>query len=210
MKILALETNIDKLKARLRGTNEHELFCVRFHGFIFVVKCIRKFFVTLLIVLTAIGLGYMGVPLEWVIGVAIFSWLLFVFQGLLTSFIDWRYDILLLTTEKIVVVNQSSVIHQDVREMNLENVASVSAQTQFLDVFPFGKVCFDLKEGTGQRFCLNYIPRAAEVTSKISQAMIDFQRRRMVESQRIAHKLEHGQSVDEDEPPPGNEPASSA
>jgi GNAT superfamily N-acetyltransferase len=58
------------------------------------------------------------------------------------------------TNEEVVFVDQSSLFHIKIRQMNLDNVASVSAESQFWNIFPFGKIHFDLKEGVGSSLTL--------------------------------------------------------
>jgi hypothetical protein len=103
-------------------------------------------------------------------------WLGFVFPGLIRAYIDWRFDAIVVTNDNVIILDQTSIFHSEVRQMHLENFASVNASTQFWNIFPFGQVCFDLKEGIGQRVCLRYIPRAEEVAFKLSNAVRAFQR----------------------------------
>ena len=178
MRLFALETDIEKLKRRFLSSEEREIQTVFFHGFRFFLVLLRDILWTLLLIALAILAGYAGLSLAWLIPGAFFLWLIFTFRSLLRAYIDWRYDFILITTDKVIVVDQSSLFHQKVTPMNLENIASVSAETQFWDLFPFGVLHFNLKEGTGNGVNFRYIPHAHDVASSISDVTTTFQRRK--------------------------------
>ena len=178
MRIFALETDIGKLKQRFLSSEEREIQTVFFHGFRFFFVVLKDVLWTLLLIAIAVAAGYAGLALEWLIPGALLLWLFFTFRTLLRAYIDWRYDFLLITTDKMIVVDQSSLFHQKVTPMNLENIASVSAETQFWNLFPFGILHFNLKEGTGNGVNFRYIPHAHDVASGISDSITTFQRRK--------------------------------
>lgn len=178
MRLFALETDTAKLKKRFLSAEEREIRTVFFHGFRFFFVVVRDILWTIVLVLIAIGAGYAGLALKWLIPGAFVLWFLFTFRSLLRAYIDWRYDFILLTTDKVIVVDQSSLFHQKVTPMNLENIASVSAETQFWNLFPFGVLHFNLKEGAGNGVNFRYIPHAHDVASSISDVTTTFQRRK--------------------------------
>ena len=178
MHIFALETDLEKLKRALLSPGEREVLSVRFHPALFYLRALWALLLTLLLALFSAMIWQFGIPLLWVIVVAVIVWCVFIFMRVVRALIDWRYDLLMVTTDKIVVIDQSSVLHSSVRQMNIENLATVHSETQMLNLFPFGRLCFDLKEGIGARLCLPYIPRAERVASEVSQAIRQFQLRR--------------------------------
>lgn len=178
MRILALETNIEKLNRSLLSPGEQIVLQARFHGFLFSMRALGATIITLIFITVGIGAGMAGISMGIGVPVLFLLWLFVVFRPLLRAFIDWRYDELLVTTEKVIVVNQSSIIRQQIQQMNLENLASVSALTQYGGMFPFGKLHFELKEGIGEGLKLRYIPHAQGACSVISDCLVQFQRRR--------------------------------
>jgi len=178
MHIFALETDIGKLKARFLSEEEREICMVFFHGFRFFLSVLRLTLWTFLIAGIAMGLGFAGIALPWVVLGAFVVWLVSVALPLLRAYLDWRYDFILITTDKVIVVDQSSLFHQKVTPMNLESFANVSAETQFWNLFPFGILHCNLKEGVGSGLNLCYIPHAHDVASRISDAITTFQRRK--------------------------------
>ena len=178
MRIFALETNIEKLKKNFLSLEEREIRTVSFHWFRFFLNLLRNILLTIALVAGAIAIGFSGLSPWWIIAAAWILWLFFIFPSLLRAYIDWRYDFLLLTGDKVIVVDQSSLFHKKITPINLENFASVSAETQFWNLFPFGILHFNLKEGTGEGVNLRYIPAAQEVASVISDTITQFQRRK--------------------------------
>ena len=73
------------------------------------------------------------------------------------DYIDWKFDFIDLTTDKVIIVDQGSIFRRTIKQINLENIASVTSKTQFLNLFPFGVVHIDLKEGHGQEMILQYM-----------------------------------------------------
>lgn len=179
MRIFALETDREKLKRRFLSADEHEILTVRYHVLLFLFRAGVQLIVTAGIVALGIGGVYVGLPPGGVFIALFLLWLFTSFKSVLQAFIDWQFDFLLVTNDKVVIVNQTTIIRQEVRQMHLENFASVTASTQFLNIFPFGMVCFDLKEGTGVKLCLRYIPDAENVAAIVSDTVEGFQRPRV-------------------------------
>lgn len=177
MNILALETNINSVKKRFLSDEEKEIATVYFHGFRFFVQFLRDLVYTVIIVAVALALDYTGVPPLWINVTAAIAWLIFVCAPLLKAFLDWQFDFIIITTDKVVIVDQSSIFKKKITPMNLENFASVTAETQYGNIFPFGILHFNLKEGHGRGVTLRFIPDVQHVAQLISDSIIQFQRR---------------------------------
>ncbi len=177
MRIFALETDMKKLTQSFLSKDEQLIACARFHGFLFFLRSIIMVFKTIVLIALAIGAVYLGIPLVTLTIAVTVTWIIFVGFSWLRAFIDWQFDELVISSEKLVIVNQSSLFRQEIRQMNLENLASVRARTQYWGLFPFGELYFDLKEGTGAGIKLGYIPSAQQVASLISDVLVQFQRR---------------------------------
>jgi hypothetical protein len=177
MRLFALETNVEKLNKGFLSPSEEQIMQVRFHGIRFVFAFIKAIIFSAVLTGIAIASTY-GVPTNIVMIATVLVWIVGIGLPLLKAWIDWQYDELLITTEKIIIVNQSSIIRQAIKQMNLDNLATVNAETQYWGLMPFGKLCFDLKEGTGERMCLDYIPHVQNVASVISDTLVKYERRR--------------------------------
>lgn len=179
MRFFALDTNIaQKIRQRYCTEGEEEVLLTRYHWLSFVFKSVRE------IAITAVFLGviFLAWKYEWplyeIIAGSVLLWLVFVFFHVLREFIDWRYDMFLVTTEKIVLVDQTSFIRHEEKPIHLENVGGVSSATQYLNLFPFGSLTLHLKEGLGgDAVKLRYVPHAAHVASAIADVVTRYQRR---------------------------------
>lgn len=177
MKFFALETDTDALKKRFLTEGEEEVTTVYYHGLSFAFAMIRQTLFTVIIAAIAIGAFISGVPPWGLLVTTFLVWFFFVFLNAFTAYVDWYYDFVIITTDKVVLVNQSSIFKQNIKPINLDNFASVSTDTQFFDIFDFGSVSLHLKEGTGADITLKYIPRAEEVTAILADCVTKYQRR---------------------------------
>lgn len=138
-----------------------------YHGFILAITGTVLFF------LWEYDAPYVFTPVPMVILSAVLIW--FVIFPVITQIVDYLYDHIMVTNNRIVIIDQSSIFTRDIRKMDLENIASVRIKTQWLNLFPFGTLIFDLKEGVGKSLTLKYIPKVDEVASCISCMLRDYQ-----------------------------------
>lgn len=179
MHFFALETDIEKIKARfLCEGEEQEILTTRYHGLSFLFSSIRELFVTALIFAVGVAAWWFGAPMGYTVLILFAIWFFFVFYNLAKAWIDWRFDFVFITTDKIVVVDQTSIFRHKVNPIHIENVGSVTSETQFWDIFNCGIVRINLKEGEGnEKIILTYVPNAKEVASKVSDVVTRFQKR---------------------------------
>ncbi len=177
MRVFALETDLRKVEQKFLSPGEEHLITAFYHWLMFFFSIVKYAAITAILLAIAIFVEVTtAAPWQGILLVALVIWLIVVPYPLLKRYIDWRFDFLFLTTDKVIVVDQSSIFKQKVTQMNLENFASVTSETQFWNIFPLGKLHFDLKEGVGQALVLKYIPNAADVADKISDAVTAYQR----------------------------------
>lgn len=177
MHIFALETDTAKLKSKFIAEGEQEVLLTYYHGLSFFFASLRDVAITILLVGAGIVAVLFNAPLGWTVGILLLLWFAFVFFNLLKAYIDWAYDFILVTTDKIIFVDQTSIFRHEITPLNLESVGGVSTGTQFWNVFPFGTLTVHLKEGFGnERITKRYVPRAEEVAAKISEVVTKYQR----------------------------------
>jgi hypothetical protein len=109
--------------------------------------------------------------------VFVLAWTVLGGFGLVRAFIDWKYDFILLTTDKLIIVDQSSLFRKSITPISLENLGDVVSQTQWLNLFNFGIIQFALKEGTGE-VKLKFMPDADALVAKIAEQITLYQRRK--------------------------------
>ena len=177
MRIFALETDQEKIQKKFLCEGEQVLMVTRYHALSFFFSSLREIAITVLTVIAAAAAIYFGAQWIWTIGIAIVAWLVFVFFNFLKALIDWRYDLLIITTDRIILMDQSSIFHQKINPISIENIGSVSAETQYWGVFPFGAVILKMKGGQGgEQMELRYVPNAPLVAAKISEVVTAYQR----------------------------------
>lgn len=179
MQIFALETNIGRVKEHFLAHGETEIFTAHPHVVSFLWHIAWEFVVTVLLAIACIygvTIGILSVPLA--IGIFAVGWLIFVFFGLIEAYIDWKYDFIFLTTDKLIIVDQMSLFRKSITPISLENLGDVVAETQWLNLFRFGIIRFALKEGHGPEVVLRFMPRAERLVGQIAEQITLYQRRK--------------------------------
>lgn len=177
MKLLAVETNIRKLKAQFVNETEQEALTVYKHGW-------QMYFAMLpvCIVYVAAMIGLAGLVSRGIfVDDALFMATGFTFLAALMTmfaFFDWRYDFILFTTDKMVIVD-SSLLKQRVEPINLEHLMSVIGSTRWANLFGYGSLRIMMEEAGKPYIDLHYIPDIAETAARITDIITDFQRRKM-------------------------------
>ena len=177
MRILALETDPEVIKNQCLSNGEEVVLMTYYHALSFFFATVREVFVTMFIFSIGIGLWFLEVPMLWVSGVLFTVWFFFIFFNFLSAWLDWRYEFILVTTDKLVLVDQTSLIRQKVNPIHLENIGSIASETQYGNIFGFGKIIINLKEGEGGGvIALKFVPNADQVAAKISSTVTYYQR----------------------------------
>jgi hypothetical protein len=177
MKFFALETDIGKLKERFCSEDECEVHMTYYHALSFLFAVFREIVITIILFGVGIFAWIMGWPMMWVVAILAALWFLFVFFNLLKAYIDWRYDFILVTSDKVILVDQTSFLRHEIKPIHLENIGSVTTRTQYWNIFNFGIVKINLKEGEGgDIITLKYVPEAEDVAAKIADVTTTFQR----------------------------------
>jgi hypothetical protein len=105
-------------------------------------------------------------------------WFLFVFVGWIRAFIDWRYDFIFLTTEKLVIVDQTTIIRRTITSLTLDSIAQVNSHSQWLNLFGFGMLEIAQREGQIKNFQLPYLPNVEQLSAFISDQIATFEFRK--------------------------------
>lgn len=179
MQIFALETNIGRVKEHFLAHGEAEIFTAHPHIVSFLSHIVWEFFMTiLLVVVCAFGyqIGFLSLPVALV--VFLVGWVTFVLFGFVESYLNWKYDFIFLTTDKLIIVDQSSLFRKSITPISLENLGDVVAETQWLNLFQFGIIRFALKEGHGPEVKLRFMPKADRLVGQIAEQITLYQRRK--------------------------------
>ena len=134
-------------KAFIESETEEELGICRYHFLLFLLP----FLLHLPMSAAAIVILYVGGSVFNGTGTLFYYlflilWLLFSFFQLLKHFVAWRFNSIIITSEKIILIQYKSVFYRDIDPIPLDNIISVRAETQFLGIFNCGILHFHLKE----------------------------------------------------------------
>jgi len=185
MRIFALETDVEKIIKRFCNENECVVLVTPYHILSFFFASLREFILSIVLAAAGVFAWWMEWPMLPVLGILLFVWVVFVFFNLLKASVDWFYDCIVVTHEKVILIDQTSVFKQEVNPIYVDNIGAISTETQFWNIFPFGTVKIHLKEGvSGNTLTLRYVPKAQEVASAISSVITAYQRKEGKEEQR--------------------------
>lgn len=180
MKLLALEANARKIKKRFMVEGEEELLSSTRHVFAFLLPLLWISPLTVLFIVAwgaglAFGLDFL------LITIILYAWLLFALVMAMNGFIEWRYNFLVVTTEKLVIVDHRFIFSQIIRPVPLENVATLDSGSQYLGIGNCGYVNLHLsevKQGTNTELRLDRLPKPDVIAGIIENA-------RTLKSQRL-------------------------
>jgi len=179
MRFFALETNKDKIVRQF--CHDHDGECVilitRFHGLSFLFRIAREILITTALIAGAITAWALNFPMAWTAGILTGLWFVLAPINLIKAYIDWVYDFIIVTTDKVILVDQTSIFKREVMPIHVENIGGISAFTQLWNIFPFGGMSIHLKEGRGgEDVTRKFVPNAQVVAGKISDVITKYQR----------------------------------
>ncbi len=177
MKFLALQTNVGELKKQYIPEGEHEIMTVSRHPIRFVIDF---FFYTVIVFVIGYGLSAGVLFWEGDQGALVFAGLLALlgivyFFAILNSYISYRYNFLIITSDKIVVVGHTSFFGQKMDSVHLASILNTRFRTQFFGIVRCGILEIHMNElaggGVMRTLVLPYIPSPDTVASAIENAM---------------------------------------
>ncbi len=183
MRFLALQTDVELLKKQFIPEGEHEILTVTRHPIKFVTEFFGK---TLIVLLLTTVLGLIlefltsSLTQNIVYGLALIVVLSYLYQ-IVKSYIAWRYNFLIVTSEKLIIIHHESFLHQYVNTIHLNNIRSTRFESQFFGIFRCGILSIDLLElegGSTEVLVLSYIPTPDTIASAIEHAIALKQQRK--------------------------------
>jgi hypothetical protein len=171
MHIFALETDIGKLKRSVMGRRDEEMMTVHRHWLPMAFIMAREILLGLVLLTLAVMLNLGGFA-----GLLVFvAWALWTASALLRGYIDWHYTFLFLTREKIVIVRQH-LFRRRMMPITLNNIQSVEVESQYWDLFGFGKIHIFLRD-TGEIISFGYVPDPMRVAKKLTNVVSMYNQR---------------------------------
>lgn len=176
MRLLALQTNVAKMKKQFIAEGEEELLCSRRHIFSFLFPMLLVIFLTIGVVAACIAsVSLNNAYLPFVLFILVL-WGIFFFYQMAKALIAWRYNFLIVTTEKIVIVNHKSFFHQEIHPIHIENILSTRTESQYFGIGNCGTLFINLEEkvdgGNSQHICVPTLPKPAVIGGMIENAVV--------------------------------------
>jgi hypothetical protein len=172
MRFLALESNIRALKKRFMVEGEEELLSSSRHVFAFLIPLLWIIPAAVL-ALIAWGAG-VAADLDVLVLTGILYFVLAgLFAAALHGFIEWRYNFIVITTEKIVIVDHRFIFSQSIRPVPLDTIATTDVGSQYFGLGNCGFVNLHLsevKQGTNKEFRLDRLPKPDVIAGVIENA----------------------------------------
>ena len=176
MRILALQTDVGEIKKKFLVEGEEEFVTTSHHPCIFFITLAGTTILAIIFTgLLALGFDFVADASLRLGMVAIFGvGILYCCYHNSMAYINWRFNFLIVTAEKIIIVDQHSLIRQRVTPIHLDNIASTRFELQFFGILRCGIVYIRLREGIGgdtREIAQSYIPKPDVVTGAIEKAM---------------------------------------
>jgi hypothetical protein len=148
MKFLALQTDVEVLKKQFIPEGEHEIMTVTRHPVIFVLDFIWKtaVFIIVIFFLSAAFAFFQNLANPFIFILFFVLLTLGYFYTIAVSYIAWRYNFLIITTDKIIIIDHYSFFRQKMNSVHLDMVLRSKFSTQFLGLFHCGTIYIHLDE----------------------------------------------------------------
>lgn len=184
MRILALETSVEKFTKKFLIPNEEIICTTHLHWIVVVVDILVPTFMAIGVIFLT---GYATIQAWWdLLQLHLFFILWWITYGILilNAIIHWRYNFFIVTTEKVIVVRHRSIFAENVDPAPLEDLISTNVHLQFLGIFQVGKIHIALRErkkATSREMILPFIPHPNDIAAAVENAIV-LKKQRMMQT----------------------------
>jgi hypothetical protein len=103
---------------------------------------------------------------------------LFIWMFLFNNFIDYYLDVWVVTTERIINIEQKNLFSRTISEKNLDRMQDITSEVKgILKTFLNYGTIYIQTAGTTERFIFKDVPNAPQVTQQILKIVEDYRRR---------------------------------
>lgn len=165
---------LNKFELPNRRPGEKIMLTLRRHWFVLFLLIMQTllfiaipivFYIFLIIEAPEIIRGDLTKPLL-ILGTSIYY--LFIWMFLFNNFIDYYLDIWIVTTDRIINIEQRNLFHRTISEKNLDRMQDITSEvTGILPTFLNYGTIYIQTAGTTERFVFKEVPNAPEVTQQI-------------------------------------------
>lgn len=176
MRLFALETNVETLKKKFLVEKEEAVHVSHKHFLIFLVEA----FLPTVVALALLAAVTFGASQGWMDPASTF-WTLVVITiayayFLSAAHIAWRYNFIIVTTQKVVIIEQRSMFHQKINPVHFSGINNARVESQFGGIFRCGLLSIELKIGQqgGAHVELKnwYVPKPNDIAAIIEHGIV--------------------------------------
>lgn len=200
MRLFAIETNAEELKKKFIVENEEAVHVTHKHFLVFIVNVFWQTIVTAALTYVAmLGLaqGWMTMDIAaWTLGI----WYVIYLYFLSAAHVAWKCNFIIITTQKVVLVEQRSMFYQKINPIHFTNINNTRVESQFAGIFKCGILFIELKVGQqgGAHVQLKneYVPKPNDIAAIIEHGII--MNEKPIKTEEEQHKKEAMQTPAKD------------
>lgn len=182
MRLFALRTDIGRLKKEFITEGEREILTTTMHFLAFVIPFLRATAFAAVVIPVGLLAAWQGGLLLPIGVTVVIGWALVYASMIFNAFVRWKYNVIFVTSEKVVFVRHKSVFSERIDPTHLENIASTAVRSQFMGLVRCGTVLLNLKEreaATTRHVVMQYVPVPGRVAAAIENAIVLMKKRRL-------------------------------
>jgi hypothetical protein len=175
MQILALETDVEVLKKKFLVEGEQAALVTHKHWIVFFV---HTWWQTMLTALLFVGLVFAlsaGLPGMSFIVIGFGVWLLLYAHYLLSGYVQWKYNFIIVTTQKIVIVDHYSLFRQHINPLPFPRISNTRVESQLAGIVGCGILYLNMtipeRQGQYTELAISYLPKPADIAAVIENGI---------------------------------------
>lgn len=180
MRFLALETDVNAFKKRFLVQDEEELLTARKHVFLMVIALFSILLISIAVIPLSIVLMTAGGTLEDAGIMLLALWIVVALMWMLKAYIDWKFDFLIITTEKILLIDHTAFLAQHVETIRMEFITQPRSASQFLGIGRCGVLHLQLRSMDNipaRHLAVPYLPAPDLIAGTVEKAIVMLQQR---------------------------------
>lgn len=176
-----------------RRPGERVMLTLRRHPVVMFFILLQSLFLVSLPIGLRVFLGYQAEELLnheiiyplLLIGASVYY--LFIWMFLFNNFIDYYLDVWVVTTDRIINIEQKNLFYRTISEKTLDRMQDITSEVKgILPTFLNYGTVYIQTAGTMERFVFKDVPRAAEITEQIQKIVQTHHKKLVIDQARTA------------------------
>lgn len=175
MQILALETDVEVLKKKFLVEGEQAVLVTHKHWIVFIVNIWWQTIVTTLLLAGSVAMAVSDLLTLPLIASIVGIWGLLYAYYLLWAYVQWKYNFLIISTQKLVIVEQYAVVRQHINPLPFPRISNTRVESQFAGIFRCGILYLNMmvpeRRGEYMELSIPYLPKPADIAAMIENGL---------------------------------------